>query len=79
MKKIIFSIEKIIDNIIKNNAIYSEIGYELNGFNKEKIHFEQPVWGISNSDAEREETDGTKRRYSDYDRRISKKSRFLLK
>ena len=40
---------------------------------------EQPVQGISKSDTGREETDGIKQRYNDYDRRISKKPRFLSK
>ena len=73
MKKIIFFIEKIIDNTTKNNTIYTAIGDELNDFNNDKVQFERPVRGISKRDSRREETDGTKRKCSNYDRRISRK------
>ena len=73
MKKIIFFIEKIIDNTTENNTIYTAIGDELNDFNNDKVQFERPVRGISKRDSRREETDGTKRKYSNYDRRISRK------
>ena len=75
----IFSIEKIIDDTTKNNTIYTDIGDELNDFSNDNVQFEQPVREISESDSRREEKDGSKRQYSDYDRRISKLSRFLLK
>ena len=78
-EKIIFSNQKIIYNITKNNAVYSEIGDELNNFNNDNVQFEQLLWGVSERDIGREETDGAKWRYSDYDRRISKNTRFLSK
>ena len=78
-EKIIFSIEKIIDDTTKNNTIYTDIGDELKDFNNGNVQFEQPVPGISESDSRREETDGTKRQHRDYDRRISIKPRFLSK
>ena len=63
----------------KNKAVYSEIGDELNDFNNDNVQFEQPVRGISESDTGRKKKDGTKRRYGNYDRPISKKPRFLSK
>ena len=39
-EKIIFSIEKIIDNTTKNNTIYTDIGDELDDFNNNKALFE---------------------------------------
>ena len=42
-EKIIFSFEKIIDNITKNNTIYIEIGNELNEFNNDNVQFKQPI------------------------------------
>ena len=78
-EKIIFSIEKMIDSKTKNNTIYTNIGNKLNNFNNDNIQFERPVRGIRESDGRREETVGTKRKYSDYDRQISKKPRFLSK
>ena len=75
----IFSIEKIIDDTTKNNTIYTDIGDELNNFSNDNVQFEQPVREISESDSRREEKDGSKRQFSDYDRRISKLSGFALK
>ena len=40
-EKIIFSNQKIIYNITKNNAVYSELGDELNNFNNDNVQFEQ--------------------------------------
>ena len=78
-EKVIFSIEKIIDVTTKSNTIYTDIGQELNDFNNDKVQFERPVWGISESDSKTGERDGTKRRYTEYHRRISKKPRLLSK
>ena len=78
-EKIKTYVEKIIDNTTKNNTIYTDIGDELNDFDNDNIQFEWPVLGISESDSRREEKDGTKQRYRDYDRQISKNPRFLPK
>ena len=74
-----FSIEKRIENTTKKNTIYTDIGNELNNFNNDNVQFEQPVPGISESNTRREEIDGTKRRYRDYDRQIRKKPRIIAK
>ena len=47
--------EKIIDNMTKNKAVYSEIGDELNDFNNDNVQFEQSVRGISENDTGRKE------------------------
>ena len=78
-EKIKTSVEKIIDDTTKNNTIYTDIDDELNDFDNDNVQFEWPVLGISESDSRREEKDGAKQRYRNYDRQISKKPRFLSK
>ena len=77
--KIIFSIVKITYKTNKNDSIYTDISDELDELNNDIVQFEQSVQGISENSTGWETTDRTKRRYTENDRRISKKPRFLSK
>ena len=57
--KIIFSVVKIIDKTNRNDAIYRDISYELDGFNNDIVQFEQSVWGIRENSTGRETIDRT--------------------
>ena len=78
--KIIFSIVIIIDKRIRNEGIYFAINDELSDFENGNVKYERPIQRVSESDsAGRTRTDGTEKRKSRNERRVSKKPRFLSK
>ena len=57
--KIIFSIVKTVDKTNRKDAIYTDIGDELNEFNNDIVQFEQSVKELVKATVDEKQSDDT--------------------